>query len=40
MRFFKASSYIPDCLYGDPEVAAVGLTEDQALGVDGEAFSV
>ena len=23
-----------------PEVAAVGLTEDQALGVDGEAFSV
>ncbi len=23
--------HIPDCLYGDPEVAAVGLTEDQAL---------
>jgi dihydrolipoamide dehydrogenase len=23
--------HIPDCLYGDPEVAAVGLTEDEAL---------
>ena len=23
--------HIPDCLYGDPEVAAVGLTEEEAL---------
>ena len=27
----KKSLLIPDCIYGDPELASVGLTEDQAL---------
>ncbi|MFH1241893.1 MAG: dihydrolipoyl dehydrogenase [Pseudomonadota bacterium] len=27
----KPSPFVPNCIYGDPEVATVGLTEDEAL---------
>lgn len=30
----REPAFIPNCIYGDPEVATVGLTEDQALQED------
>jgi len=31
MKDVQESLFVPNCVYGDPEVATVGLTEDQAL---------